>query len=348
MSKNRKVSRIVTQKPAIEVTHVGKSYGDVKALDGVDLKVEAGSIFALLGPNGAGKTTLVRILTTLLRPDSGTVTVGSHDAINDPQAVRGVIGLAGQNVAIDEIFTGRENLELVGRLYRLERSVIEKRVNELLQSFGLLDAADRQTKTYSGGMRRRLDLAASIVGEPKILFLDEPTTGLDPHSRMDLWKTIKDLVAKGVTVLLTTQYLEEADYLADMVAVIDHGKIIALDSPKNLKAKIGGDVIEIHLADHSRINDAVQTISKFGKGEPVVEAESGKIVLPVDGGASVLTNVVRELDVHQIAIDDLNFRRPSLDEVFISLTGTASATTETGQDKNPAMAGASQRLKSNG
>lgn len=336
------------QKPAIKVAQVSKSYGSVMALDGVDLEVKAGSIFALLGPNGAGKTTLVRILTTLLRPDTGTVTVGSHDAINDPHAVRGVIGLAGQNAAIDEIFTGRENLELVGKLYHLERSTIKKRTNELLGSFGLTDAADRPAKTYSGGMRRRLDLAASIVGQPDILFLDEPTTGLDPQSRQDLWKTIKDLVAKGVTVLLTTQYLEEADYLADMIAVIDHGMIIALDTPKNLKSKIGGDVIEIHIADHSRLNDAVQAISKFGKSEPVVDIESRKIVLPVEGGASVLTNVVRELDIHRIAIDDLNFRRPSLDEVFISLTGPPRVSSQVEQGDNISVAAAAVRPKNHG
>lgn len=323
----------MSQKPAIELQGVQKSFGSVKALDGIDLEVTAGSIFALLGPNGAGKTTLVRVLTTLLRPDSGTVRVCSHDALSEPNTVRTVIGLAGQNAAVDGIMTGKENLELVGRLYHLDKATIKQRVSELLGSFGLNDAANRQVKTYSGGMRRRLDLAASLIGQPQILFLDEPTTGLDPKSRQDLWQTIKDLVAQGVTVLLTTQYLEEADYLADMIAVIDHGRIIALDTPKNLKSKTGGDVIEIHLADPFRTNDAVRAIGKFSKGELVVEVESGKIVLPVEGGASILTAVVRELDINQIAIDDLNFRRPSLDEVFISLTGRAHSGHEDGQEK---------------
>lgn len=332
----------VIRNPVIEVRHVRKSFGSVKALDGVELEVEAGSIFALLGPNGAGKTTLVRVLTTLLRPDSGHVKISSYEALNEPQAVRAVIGLAGQNAAVDEILTGRENLELVGRLYHLDSETIKKRVNELLESFGLSDVANRTAKTYSGGMRRRLDLAASLIGNPKVLFLDEPTTGLDPKSRQDLWKTIKDLVAQGVTVLLTTQYLEEADYLADMIAVIDNGKIIALDTPKNLKSKIGGDVIEIHLTDPSLTSNAVQAIRKYGKGDPVVEVESGKIVLPVDGGASVLTAVVRELDANQIAIDDLNFRRPSLDEVFITLTGRQHLRDEDELEKVPALTNAKE------
>jgi len=313
----------VSEELAIQVAQVSKSFGPIKALDHVDLQVETGTILALLGPNGAGKTTLIRVLTTLLRPDTGDVKVGAYDVLRQPQKVRMNMGLAGQNTAIDENLSGRENIELVGKLYHLDSTTIRERVTRLLDSFGLTDAADRIAKTYSGGMRRRLDLAASLVGNPKILFLDEPTTGLDPQSRLELWGRIEDLVSGGVTVLLTTQYLEEADYLADKIAVIDQGRIIALGSPEDLKSKIGSDVIEIRLADSSQIQEAAEKIRKFGTGaKATVEDESGTIVLPVDsGGTSVLADVVRELDASKFAISDLNFRRPSLDEVFLTLTG---------------------------
>lgn len=310
----------MTDDIAIQVKQVSKSFGSVQALNNVDFEVKAGTIFALLGPNGAGKTTLVRILTTLLHPDAGIARVGSYDVLHESQSVRGVIGLAGQSAAVDANLTGRENIELVGRLYHLEPAAVRSHTTELLENFGLTDAANRVSKTYSGGMRRRLDLAASLIGNPKILFLDEPTTGLDPQSRLDMWRTIEGLVSQGVTVLLTTQYLEEADYLADKIAVIDHGKIIAVGTPEELKSKIGNDVIEIRLSDRSRIKEAVEIVTRFGSGEPSIEQETGKVILPVDSGPSVLADVVRELDYSKLDIDDLNFRRPSLDEVFLTLT----------------------------
>ena len=327
----------MSEELAIQVAQVSKSFGSVKALDHVDLQVETGTILALLGPNGAGKTTLIRVLTTLLQPDSGDVKVGAYDVLREPHKVRMNMGLAGQSTAIDENLTGRENIELVGKLYHLDSTTIRERVTRLLDSFGLTDAADRIAKTYSGGMRRRLDLAASLVGDPKILFLDEPTTGLDPQSRLELWGRIEDLVSGGVTVLLTTQYLEEADYLADKIAVIDEGRIIALGSPEDLKSKIGSDVIEIRLSDSSQLREAAAMIRKFGTGAPAaVEDESGTIVLPVDRGTAVLADVVRELDASKFTISDLNFRRPSLDEVFLTLTGSPVAVSkespgETGQ-----------------
>lgn len=314
--------------PAIHVEQVSRSFGSVQALVGLDLEVEAGTIFALLGPNGAGKTTLVRVLTTLLRPDTGTVKVGGHDALRDPRSVKMEIGLAGQSAAVDEILTGRENLELVGRLYHLDSLTVRKRADELLESFGLTDAANRPAKTYSGGMRRRLDLAASLVGKPRILFLDEPTTGLDPQSRLDLWAMIQELASKGVTIFLTTQYLEEADYLAGMIAVIDHGRIIAHGTPEALKSRIGGDVVEMRLSDRLVAGEAADLIRKFGSGEPEVKEESGRVVLPVDSGPAVLADVVRELDAARLALAELDYRRPSLDEAFLSLTGRQAVSPE--------------------
>lgn len=332
----------MSEELAIQVAQVSKSFGTVKALYNVDLQVEAGTIFALLGPNGAGKTTLIRVLTTLLRPDTGDVKVGPYDVLRQPQKVRMNMGLAGQSTAIDENLSGRENIEMVGRLYHLNSTTVKERATQLLDDFGLADAADRTAKTYSGGMRRRLDLAASLVGHPKILFLDEPTTGLDPQSRLELWGRIEDLVSGGVTVLLTTQYLEEADYLADKIAVIDQGQIIALGSPEDLKSKIGSDVIEIRLADNSQVREAAQKIRKFGTGAAaVVEDESGSIVLAVDRGTSVLADVVRELDASSFAISDLNFRRPSLDEVFLTLTGSPN----TGTKESPGETGQIRRAK---
>ncbi|MCK4268127.1 MAG: ATP-binding cassette domain-containing protein [Actinomycetia bacterium] len=334
----------MTDRPAIQVERVSKSFGSVKALDHVDLQVEAGTILALLGPNGAGKTTLIRVLTTLLRPDTGNARVGSFDVLRQPQQVRLIMGLAGQSAAIDENLTGKENIEMVGKLYHLDSASIEKQATKLLNSFGLDDAANRIAKTYSGGMRRRLDLAASLVGRPKILFLDEPTTGLDPQSRLELWGMIEDLVSEGVTVLLTTQYLEEADYLADKIAVIDHGQIIALGSPEELKSKVGSDVVEMRLSDRSRVQKAAEILSKYGSGKPTVEDESGTIILPVDQGPSVLADVVRELDASQFAIADLNFRRPSLDEAFLALTGRPTTVVEEGAEKT----GKTRRRKTRG
>ncbi len=305
----------------ISVQGLRKSYGKTKALDGVSLEIKAGTVTALLGPNGAGKTTLIRILTTLITPDDGHATVSGFDVVRDAEALRFTIGLAGQYAAVDEILSGRENLEMVGRLYHMSRADAERRSEELLKQFEIEDAADRPVKTYSGGMRRRLDLAASLVIHPKILFLDEPTTGLDPHGRFTLWQIIRDLVAEGTTVLLTTQYLEEADQLANQVFVIDHGHIIAAGTPDELKSRVGGDVLEVHLADHNQTSAAAEAIGRFGDEPPHLDESLGKVTMPVSGDSPILVDVVRELEKVGIKISDIILRRPSLDDVFIKLTG---------------------------
>ena len=305
----------------ITVQNVSKHYGKVKALDNVSLEVRRGSVTALLGPNGAGKTTLVRILTTLLNPDGGRVSVAGLDVIRDAQELRSIIGLAGQYAAVDETLTGWENLEMVGRLYHLSPEDAHKRANELLAQFDLTDAGNRILKTYSGGMRRRLDLAASLVIRPKILFLDEPTSGLDPRGRFGLWHVIRDLVEDGTTVLLTTQYLEEADQLAHQIFVIDHGHIIASGTADKLKRQVGGDVLELHLEDHSLVNRGAEIIKPFGTEEPRIEGDSGLIIMPITGDASILVDVIRELDAASLKIADVVLRRPSLDDVFMKLTG---------------------------
>lgn len=287
---------------------------------------------ALLGPNGAGKTTLVRVLTTLTRPDSGTLTVGGYDVAREPAGVRSIIGLAGQSAAVDETLTGRENLEMVGRLYHLDKATAKRRAAALLDQFELTDAGGRVAKTYSGGMRRRLDLAASLVGEPDILFLDEPTTGLDPRSRLDLWATIQGLVSSGVTVLLTTQYLEEADYLADRIAVIDQGQIIAEGTPDELKNKVGGDVLELRVSDRSQTDAAVTALSGIGSSDIQGEHETGRITVPVSDGTTFVAQVIRVLDRKGIQISDFNLRRPSLDEVFLTLTGKGTPNDESDGD----------------
>jgi ABC-2 type transport system ATP-binding protein len=309
----------------ITVRNVSKFYKKVHALEDVSLEVRKGSVTALLGPNGAGKTTLVRAMTTLLKPDLGTITVAGHDVVRDAQKLRSIIGLAGQYAAVDGILTGRENLEMVGRLYRLSKSEAKTRATELLKAFDLEDAADRSLKTYSGGMRRRLDLAASIVLKPKVLFLDEPTTGLDPRSRFTMWSVIRDLVRDGTTVLLTTQYLEEADQLAGMIFVIDHGKIIAEGTPDELKRQVGGDILEIRVANHSdavRVGEVIQNLGTTEEaGEMKADIDTGIVTLPVSGGASVLVTALRDLDAAGLAISDIMLRRPSLDDVFMKLTG---------------------------
>lgn len=316
----------VPQQPIIEVRNISKTYGKVEALKNVTLDIEAGRVTALLGPNGAGKTTLVRILSTLLTPTSGYATVAGLNVINDAQKLRSLIGLAGQYAAVDEILTGRENLDMVARLYHLSPSQARVRTQELLKQFELEDAADRSLKTYSGGMRRRLDLAASLIIKPKVLFLDEPTTGLDPRSRFALWHVIRDLVAQGTTVLLTTQYLEEADQLADKIFVIDHGQIISQGTANELKTQVGGDILEIHLVDHARASQAAEIISGLGSGSTQADNETGIITIPVSGGASVLADVVRVLDQAGIKLVDVMLRRPSLDDVFLKLTGHATET----------------------
>ncbi len=307
----------------ISVKNIKKSFGKVEALRGVSLEVEKGKILGLLGPNGAGKTTLVRVLTTLLVPDEGTATVNGVDITNEPDKVRNYIGLAGQYAAVDENLTGQENLELVGKLYHLSNTEIALRSKKLLEQFSLTDAANRTTKTYSGGMRRRLDLAASLVGEPEILFLDEPTTGLDPRSRAELWEVIENLVKEGATILLTTQYLEEADYLADRIMVIDKGIVIAEGTSKELKAQIGGGVLEIHVADKNKVSQTVELLNSLNEAPAVVDEVSGYITMSTKNGSQSLVEAVRLLDSAQIEIADIELRKPTLDEVFISLTGAA-------------------------
>ncbi|MEV6173230.1 ATP-binding cassette domain-containing protein [Streptomyces sp. NPDC051954] len=306
---------------AIYAEGLVKTFGDVKALDGVDLDVPEGTVLGLLGPNGAGKTTTVRCLTTLLRPDSGSAVVAGIDVLKHPDAVRRSIGLSGQFAAVDEYLTGRENLQMVGQLYQMKAKAAKARAGELLDQFNLADAADRTAKTYSGGMRRRLDLAAALVVSPPVMFMDEPTTGLDPRNRQQLWEVIKQLVSGGTTLLLTTQYLEEADHLAHDIAVVDQGRVIARGTSDQLKARTGGERVEVVVHEREHITTAVEVLAGFGKGETTVEEHTRKLTVPVTGGAKLLAEVIRELDVRGIEIDDIGLRRPTLDDVFLSLTG---------------------------
>jgi ABC-2 type transport system ATP-binding protein len=312
----------MSERPIILAEGLRKSFGDVPALRGVDLAVAPGTVFGLLGPNGAGKTTAVRILTTLLHPDGGRAEVDGHDVVRDAEALRRVIGLAGQAAAVDPNLTGFENLEMVGRLYHLPVAEARRRSREVLERFGLADAADRPARTYSGGMRRRLDLGASLVGRPKVLFLDEPTTGLDPRSRIELWDVIRELVKDGTTLLLTTQYLEEADVLADRIAVVDLGAVIAEGTADELKAQIGGEVLEIRVSERSRVAEAAGAVLGLVPGGGKVDNNTGEVTLPVGGnGAAILTEAIRRLDAAGITLSDIALRRPTLDDVFLQLTG---------------------------
>ncbi|EKX62105.1 ATP-binding cassette domain-containing protein [Streptomyces ipomoeae] len=306
---------------AIYAEGLVKTFGDVRALDGVDLDVPEGTVLGLLGPNGAGKTTTVRCLTTLLRPDQGKAVVAGIDVLKHPDAVRRSVGLSGQFAAVDEYLTGRENLQMVGRLYQMRAKDAKARAGELLEQFNLADAADRPAKTYSGGMRRRLDLAAALVVSPPVMFMDEPTTGLDPRNRQQLWDVIKQLVSGGTTLLLTTQYLEEADNLAHDIAVVDHGRVIARGTSDQLKARTGGERVEVVVHDREHMATAVEVLTGFGKSETTVEEHTRKLTVPVTGGAKLLAEIIRELDTRGIEIDDIGLRRPTLDDVFLSLTG---------------------------
>ncbi|MEU3609961.1 ATP-binding cassette domain-containing protein [Streptomyces sp. NPDC035033] len=329
---------------AIHAEGLVKTFGDVTALDGVDLDVPEGTVLGLLGPNGAGKTTTVRVLTTLLRPDGGTATVAGVDVLAHPDEVRRSIGLSGQFAAVDEYLTGRENLQMVGQLYQMRARAAKERAGELLDRFHLADAADRPAKTYSGGMRRRLDLAAALVVAPPVMFMDEPTTGLDPRNRQALWDVIKELVSGGTTLLLTTQYLEEADHLAHDIAVVDHGRVIARGTSDQLKDRTGGERVEVVVHEREAIARARTVLARYGPGDRgpdavSVEDHTRRLTVPVTGGAKLLAEVIRDLDAVGIEIDDIGLRRPTLDDVFLSLTGhTAARGPEgDGEDEPPAQ-----------
>ncbi|HWH30723.1 MAG TPA: ATP-binding cassette domain-containing protein [Mycobacteriales bacterium] len=301
-----------------------KRYGGVTALDGLDLDVPQGTVLGLLGPNGAGKTTAVRILTTLLEPDAGEAHVAGVDVRRDPGGVRARIGLSGQYAAVDEYLTGFENLDMIGRLYKLGRTRSRERARELLERFSLTDAADRPVKGYSGGMRRRLDLAGALVAQPPVLFLDEPTTGLDPRSRTEMWDLLRELVSGGVTLLLTTQYLEEADLLADEIVVIDSGRAIAQGTADGLKAQVGGERVEVVVEGADELPAARAVLATVAVGDVVVEEHTRRLTAPVSGGGAVLVEVVRRLDAEGIGVLDVGLRRPTLDDVFLALTGHAA------------------------
>jgi ABC-2 type transport system ATP-binding protein len=305
---------------AIEVHGVEKRYGTTAALDGVDLTVPSGQVFALLGPNGAGKTTLVRILSTLLAPDAGTARVAGFDVVRQGDRVRAAIGLTGQFAAIDDLLSGRENLEMAGELFHLPRNEARRRAGDLLDRFDLSEAGDRLAKTYSGGMRRRLDLGACLIARPPVVVLDEPTTGLDPASRLGLWQVIEELAEAGTSVLLTTQYLEEADRLARRIAVIDRGKVVAEGSPTELKRQLGGEVVEVVADDDQLLDAAVSALEPLGNGQLHVDRQNHRATVPAPDGQDTLIEALRHLQDAGVRLDDIGLRRPSLDDVFLHLT----------------------------
>jgi oleandomycin transport system ATP-binding protein len=316
---------------AIEVEGLVKTFGKVRALDGVDMVAAQGTVFSLLGPNGAGKTTAIRILSTLLAPDAGWARVGGYDVVRQPKAVRRLIGLTGQYAAVDELLSGKENLYMIGRLLGMRASTARDRATELLDDFDLSEAANKLARTYSGGMRRRLDLAASLVGRPPFLYLDEPTTGLDPASRRDLWRMIRSLVSDGTTVLLTTQYLDEADQLADEIVVIDHGKVIAAGTSKELKTRVGGQVVAAQPVHPNDVPTTRRVLEAFARDEEAIHTDGGVVTVSIADGVQ-LGQVARRLDDEGIQMDELALRRPSLDEVFLAITGHVTEVDELDAD----------------
>jgi ABC-2 type transport system ATP-binding protein len=316
---------------AVQAEGIVKRFGSTWALRGVDLAVPRGSVLGLLGPNGAGKTTMVRILTTLLKPDAGRAQVAGFDVVGQAQEVRYRIGLTGQQAAVDEYLTGRGNLEMVGRLYHMSPKAARERAEELLERFDLTEAGGRIAKTYSGGMRRRLDLAAGLVASPPVLFLDEPTTGLDPRSRVEMWNVIGELVDGGTTLLLTTQYLDEADRLADQIVVIDSGRAVATGTPAELKRSVGGERVDVQVREIGQLAAAQEAILKATGREPRLESEVRRLTVPTEEGAAALIAVVREFDAAKVGIEDIALRSPTLDEVFMKLTGHAAEEAETSE-----------------
>jgi len=310
------------------VEGVAKRFGSTEALAGVSLSVERGSVLALLGPNGAGKTTLVRVLTTLLRPDAGSARVAGFDVVADAARLRSVIGLAGQYAAVDELLTGRENLELVGLWYHLDRAEYRRRAREVLERFSLADVGERLVKTYSGGMRRRLDIGASLIARPPVLFLDEPTAGLDPRTRNDLWRFVEELVEAGTTVLLTTQYMEEAERLAHRIVVIDVGRVIAEGTSLELKDRLGGDTLEVRVRHAQDLERAAALVAEMVRAQPRTDANEQRLSVPTKGGTALLIAAGRRLEEAGIELDDLGIHRPSLDDVFLTLTGSATGKDE--------------------
>jgi ABC-2 type transport system ATP-binding protein len=307
--------------PTIEAQGLKKRYGKTRALDGLDLVAERGQVVAVLGPNGAGKTTFVRAVATLLRLDEGVLRVAGHDVASDPNAVRRLIGLAGQFAAIEPAMSGRENLEMVARLFGQDRRTARRSAGAVLEQLGLTESADRLARTYSGGMRRRLDLGASLVGAPRLLLLDEPTTGLDPRSRIELWEAIRELVAAGTDVLLTTQYLDEADHLAHRIVIVDHGRAVATGTPAELKARIGGSVIELHVRDAHDLAETAELLGRFGRQAAQIDEPTRRVSVRVNAGGEQLMDAMQLVTTAGVELDDIALRRPNLDEVFLALTG---------------------------